>query len=518
VHIHHIGHASYLFETVDRRILMDPVFFDPFEAGANVSYPRRTVDVDSVPPVDLIILSHRHFDHYDLRTLALFNRNVPCIIPQGDEVIQRGLRLLGYTRIREVPPGAKIRLGATTIVTTPSKVPFPEMGVIIQDETATVWNCVDSVIDQPIVKDFTELMNTIDCVLATYNPLIQFELRSQAQQLFPFERYRLLIENVVASKPHVLVPSACGLRYPVGAWQNHLGFPMTPERFLQDVKHLCPSIEGVHLLPGDCLTVFHHEFQHLAASTPFVQCNRMEASADCAAWIPDPAVGIEPFEDKNPLKHSSKTLQEAAQKYIEEHLLTDLQSERCRVLLKKMKRWHICWQLDLYVPFPNTNSELEEGEGGTRGRNEQANCPLDTTVTCNLLAAIRSTRSKRGPSVPLRSWYLDFSQTPLRWCSTPLNFVNMHTAVAASGIVDAFEGNITFYSFNFTDRYRYSQRIYQAQSERMTAPKRVMEEPLSTVLASCYDIDLRYIEKQAAHWQEHDPVTGKKSNASVEKE
>jgi Beta-lactamase superfamily domain len=496
---------------------MDPVFFDPFEAGANVSYPRRTVDVHRVPPVDLIILSHRHFDHYDLRTLALFNRNIPCIIPRNDEVIHRGLHLLGYTHIRAVPPGAKIRLGATTVVTTPSRVPFPEMGVIIQDDTATVWNCVDSVIDQSIVTEFSAIMGTIDCVLATYNPLIQFELRSQFQQLFPFERYKMLVENVVASKPRVIVPSACGLRYPVGAWQNHLGFPMTPERFIQDVKQMNPAIAGVQLLPGDCLVLDHDENKHIQGATPFVACNRSEASS-CAAWTPDPAIGIEPFADKNPLGHPVKAIKTRAQRYIEDRLLRDLQSEQCRHLLENLKRWRVCWQLDLYIPsLPQTQSQQKRRTSDARLADEQATCPLDSTVTCEILAAVRSARSRHSTPGPSQSWFLDFSETPLRWHTIPLSFINLHTAVAASGIVDALEGNITFYSFNFTDRYRYSRRTYLTQPEGITSPKQQLEEPLSSVLAKCHDVDLRYVEKQVAYWQEHDPITGEKKIASLEK-
>lgn len=38
-----IGHASLLVETEDCRVLMDPVFFDPFCEGLNESCPKRTV-------------------------------------------------------------------------------------------------------------------------------------------------------------------------------------------------------------------------------------------------------------------------------------------------------------------------------------------------------------------------------------------------------------------------------------------------------------------------------------------
>lgn len=62
-----LGHASVLVEMNGATCLMDPVFFDPFEEGAAVSCPEQVVYLEQLPPVDILIVTHRHPDHSTLR-------------------------------------------------------------------------------------------------------------------------------------------------------------------------------------------------------------------------------------------------------------------------------------------------------------------------------------------------------------------------------------------------------------------------------------------------------------------
>ena len=75
-----LGHASLLVEMQGTTCLMDPVFHDPFEEGAVTSCPRRTVYSERLPPIDVLIVSHRHPYHFDLSSLAAVPRDcdVPC--------------------------------------------------------------------------------------------------------------------------------------------------------------------------------------------------------------------------------------------------------------------------------------------------------------------------------------------------------------------------------------------------------------------------------------------------------
>jgi glyoxylase-like metal-dependent hydrolase (beta-lactamase superfamily II) len=86
-----LGHAAILVEMAGATCLMDPIFFDPFEEGAVVSYPKRIVDPERLPRVDMLVVSHRHPDHFDLASLAHVPRHADVIVP-ADALIVYALR------------------------------------------------------------------------------------------------------------------------------------------------------------------------------------------------------------------------------------------------------------------------------------------------------------------------------------------------------------------------------------------------------------------------------------------
>jgi L-ascorbate metabolism protein UlaG (beta-lactamase superfamily) len=99
-----IGHATFLIQTPAETILTDPVFAD--RAGPfGVLGPRRVrrpgIAFDRLPPVSLILLSHNHYDHCDLRALrALAHRDDPLVITP----LRNGplLRSAGLRRVEEL--------------------------------------------------------------------------------------------------------------------------------------------------------------------------------------------------------------------------------------------------------------------------------------------------------------------------------------------------------------------------------------------------------------------------------
>lgn len=67
-----IGHATFLISTTRGHIVTDPVFVN--RAGPfGIAGPRRVrqpgVRFEDLPPISLILLSHNHYDHCDLRAL-----------------------------------------------------------------------------------------------------------------------------------------------------------------------------------------------------------------------------------------------------------------------------------------------------------------------------------------------------------------------------------------------------------------------------------------------------------------
>lgn len=89
-----VGHASVLVQAGGLNILTDPVWSDiagPF----GLAGPRRVsppgIDFDKLPKIDLIVISHNHYDHLDLPTLKrLWQRDRPAIVTGlGNEAILR---------------------------------------------------------------------------------------------------------------------------------------------------------------------------------------------------------------------------------------------------------------------------------------------------------------------------------------------------------------------------------------------------------------------------------------------
>ncbi|MBB3999451.1 MBL fold metallo-hydrolase [Aureimonas pseudogalii] len=87
-----IGHASLLIQTEGLNILTDPVYSDRASPVAFAG-PKRVnapgVPFERLPPIDLVLLTHNHYDHMDLDTLArLKAAHDPLVVtPLGNDLI-----------------------------------------------------------------------------------------------------------------------------------------------------------------------------------------------------------------------------------------------------------------------------------------------------------------------------------------------------------------------------------------------------------------------------------------------
>jgi L-ascorbate metabolism protein UlaG (beta-lactamase superfamily) len=67
-----IGHSTFLIQTAAGNIITDPMYGN--RAGPrNLFGPRRVrppaIAFDDLPPIAMVLLSHNHYDHCDVRTL-----------------------------------------------------------------------------------------------------------------------------------------------------------------------------------------------------------------------------------------------------------------------------------------------------------------------------------------------------------------------------------------------------------------------------------------------------------------
>jgi L-ascorbate metabolism protein UlaG (beta-lactamase superfamily) len=87
-----IGHATVLVQTQGLNILTDPIWSEraspvPFAGPKRVRAPG--VRFDDLPKIDVVLVSHNHYDHLDLATLRrLWTRDRPLIVTSlGNEAV-----------------------------------------------------------------------------------------------------------------------------------------------------------------------------------------------------------------------------------------------------------------------------------------------------------------------------------------------------------------------------------------------------------------------------------------------
>src|ERR1700684_4270997 len=107
-----IGHATVLLRIGGMTILTDPVFSSRVGVGLGLltAGPKRLVapalSLRQLPPIDLILISHAHFDHLDRPTLARLPKRIPVITARSTGDL---IRDIGFRKVTELDWGDSLR-------------------------------------------------------------------------------------------------------------------------------------------------------------------------------------------------------------------------------------------------------------------------------------------------------------------------------------------------------------------------------------------------------------------------
>jgi N-acyl-phosphatidylethanolamine-hydrolysing phospholipase D len=119
-----IGHATLLIQMGGVSFLTDPIW-SPTASPVSWLGPRRWVppglDLDALPPIDFVLVSHSHYDHLDLPTLvrlARRDRDTRFLVPLGNAVL---LREAGIDRVEELDWGQGAQVGGAHATCVPSQ-------------------------------------------------------------------------------------------------------------------------------------------------------------------------------------------------------------------------------------------------------------------------------------------------------------------------------------------------------------------------------------------------------------
>jgi L-ascorbate metabolism protein UlaG (beta-lactamase superfamily) len=114
-----VGHATALLNFYGTVILTDPVLSErlgpPELFGVNCGIRRITelpVPFEEFPPVNVVLLSHAHQDHWDMPSLRRFDARTQAIIPTGDsDLVPAGK----FGKVTELAWGQKAAVGDVEI-------------------------------------------------------------------------------------------------------------------------------------------------------------------------------------------------------------------------------------------------------------------------------------------------------------------------------------------------------------------------------------------------------------------
>ncbi|MDH5547000.1 MAG: MBL fold metallo-hydrolase [Gammaproteobacteria bacterium] len=142
-----LGHASFLITVSKVTILTDP-FLTEFASPISWAGPRRFVEssipIEKLPPIDVILLSHNHYDHLDERTIRRIanKERIHVVVPLGVGLL---FRENGYTNVTELDWGESVEV-RNTVFTSHSAV--HDSARATDDHNKTLWSSWSIVSDE----------------------------------------------------------------------------------------------------------------------------------------------------------------------------------------------------------------------------------------------------------------------------------------------------------------------------------------------------------------------------------
>jgi L-ascorbate metabolism protein UlaG (beta-lactamase superfamily) len=111
-----IGHASFLIQFTDLNVLVDPNFANWLFLLKRIK--RSGMKIKDLPPIDLVLLTHAHFDHFHKPTLRRLPRPKIGIMPWGVGDLAWDL---GFERVIELEWWESFSQNDWKVTLTPSK-------------------------------------------------------------------------------------------------------------------------------------------------------------------------------------------------------------------------------------------------------------------------------------------------------------------------------------------------------------------------------------------------------------
>ncbi|HEX4716957.1 MAG TPA: MBL fold metallo-hydrolase [Thermoleophilaceae bacterium] len=239
-----LGHATVVIDTAGGRLVTDPLL------RSRVAHLRRhAAPVRAPEKVDVVLLSHLHYDHLDVPSLRKLK--APVVAPPGSERTLQRLHL----EVSELAAGEQIAVGGAEVTAVRAvhdgrRSPLAgrrdddSIGYLVEGDDQRVYFAGDTEVFAGM-QDFGPL----DAALV---PIWGWGPRLGPGHMDPSQA----AEALTLLRPAVAVPIHWGTFLPIGGYRRHHDLLHTPvEQFRLRAAELAPDVRIEVLDPGGSLVI-----------------------------------------------------------------------------------------------------------------------------------------------------------------------------------------------------------------------------------------------------------------------
>jgi len=237
-----IGHSTMLIELAGAKILTDPWFTDPV-MGVVTHARGMGMRLEDLPDLDLILVSHGHFDHCDLKALTALNKSA-AVVASDDKTAAR-IRKLGYSDVSVLKSWETKSAGGVSVTALPAEHPVDERTYIVASGGVSVYFGGDTC----SIGEFQEIGEKFDVTVA----------------LLPISGLSLPLAGKVVMDPVDAAEAAIWLKARVAIpihYNMSINIPIikgffaksgagTPEQFAAELSRRDTQIKAITLGPGE---------------------------------------------------------------------------------------------------------------------------------------------------------------------------------------------------------------------------------------------------------------------------
>lgn len=254
-----LGHQGWQFEQDGRSCLLDPIL----EAVGNGAvrlpiWPRRRLDLAKFEPLDAVIISHEHADHFSLETLVALPRHCRIHISDlsslamGTAIAELGFRVERFTALRP------FTIGGITVTALPGLYNTLEpdtYALLMQDASGASFLTAIDTVAHPDIEAWLARHCPIRTLDNLTNNFVE-PLQALIDDEWSYTKSRAIVARhmldfVQKFQPRRAIVSGQGWSFSgPQATFNHVFFSVDNRWLTQSARQLAPHVDWFEGSPG----------------------------------------------------------------------------------------------------------------------------------------------------------------------------------------------------------------------------------------------------------------------------